>query len=148
MRKWSMLLGIFCLVGLLAGCGGRNTGAQQALAEQDLGDITKIVLTNCHNGQRTVLTDPEALAEIVEFLQRVEGEKPESGRGYYEGSYSVALYRDEEPVLSLGFGDSDCYYMGDYGDGYPVRRQLVGMTIRGDVIPFFSRFDASGFSWE
>ena len=48
----------------------------------------------------------------------------------------------------MAFGDSDCFYMGDYGDGYPIRYLLEEITVKEDVIPFFSQFDTSGFQWK
>ena len=49
-------------------------------------------------------------------------------------------------MLSIGFGDDDSFNCGDYGDGYPARYELWGVT-REDVIRFFSQYDSSDFDW-
>lgn len=119
-------------------------GGELSLDSMDFSGITEILLTNCHNGAVNRIKDPEAIRQITGFLNRVSGGHPESGKGYYEGSYSLALYRGEEEVFSLAFGDSDCFYTGKGADGYPLRYPLADMTVQGDVIPFFSAFDESG----
>lgn len=138
---------ILCTALFLTGCG-RNDPAKEVMPADHIPDAaTNIVLQNCHNGQFTTITDTGAIAQISEFLRTVTGTGAESGKGYYEGSYSITFYQNEEKAFSMAFGDSDCLYMGEYGDGYPIRYQLKGITIREDVIPFFSQFDSSGFQW-
>ncbi|MBQ8834745.1 MAG: hypothetical protein IJ001_07470 [Oscillospiraceae bacterium] len=148
MKKGKVLLMIFCIALILVGCGQNGPESEISLSEFNLAGVTEITLNNCHNGEKTTLTDAEDIAAVTDFLQSVTGADPQSGKGYYEGSYVVQLYRDGEEVLSIGFGDSDCFYMGDFGDGYPARYVLTDITVSSDVIPFFSRYDESGFVWE
>lgn len=122
-------------------------GGEFSLSQMDFSGITKIELTNCHNGAVSNISSPEDIREITAFLTSVSGGHPESGRGYYEGSYSLSLFQGEEQVFSVGFGDSDCFYTGKGRDGYPLRYPLVGMTIKETVVPFFSVWDESGFLW-
>ncbi len=138
---------ILCAVLLLTACSRNDTAQEVTLADHIPDTATKMELQNCHNGQYTFLSDPDDIAQITDFLRIVTGTDAESGKGWYEGSYSIACYQDEEKVFSMAFGDSDCFYMGDYGDGYPIRYLLEGMTVKEDVIPFFAQFDSSGSSW-
>lgn len=134
---------MLCAVLLLTGCGRNDVARETALADHIPDTATKIVLQNCHNGQFTFITGAGAMAQITDFLCAVTGSGAESGKGWYEGSYSIAFYQGEETVFSMAFGDSDCFYMGDYGDGYPIRYLLNKITAKDDVIPFFAQFDSS-----
>ena len=132
---------------LLTACGRNDVAEAVVLADHIPDTATQIVLQNCHNGQFTFITDAGTMERITDFLCTVTGSGAESGKGYYEGSYSIAFYQGEEKIFSMAFGDSDCFYMGDYGDGYPIRYRLDDMTVKADVIPFLAQFDSSGFQW-
>ena len=138
---------ILCAVLLLTTCGRNDTAQEVTLADHIPDTATKMELQNCHNGRYTFLSDPDDIAQITDFLRSVTGTDAESGKGYYEGSYYIAFYQGEEKIFSMAFGDSDSLYMGEYGDGYPIRYRLKDITIQDDVIPFFSQFDSSGFQW-
>ena len=146
--KRLILTMMLCIMLLLTACGRNDVDQKAALADHIPDTVTKIVLQNCHNGQITSITDAGTMERITDFLRTVTGSGAESGKGYYEGSYSIAFYQGEEKVFSMAFGDSDCFYMGEYGDGYPIRYLLDGMTVKENVIPFFSQFDTSGFQWK
>ena len=148
MVKRFILVLLLCISLVLAGCGRKDVAPQAALADHVPDIATRIVLQNAHNGQFTHITDADTMAQITDFLRSVTGTGAESGKGYYEGSYSIAFYQGEEQTFSMAFGDSDCFYMGQYGDGYPIRYLLEEMTVKEDVIPFFSQFDRSGFQWK
>ena len=139
---------LLCSVLLLAGCSRNTVAAEVALTDLIPQTATKITLQNAHNGQFTHITDAGTMEQITDFLRTVTGTGAESGKGYYEGSYAITFYQGEEKTFSMAFGDSDCFYMGDYGDGYPIRYLLEEITVREDVIPFFSQFDTSGFQWK
>lgn len=133
---------LLCII-LLCGCTGKDIAPTAALSDLLPAEADQIVLTNCHNGVRTWITVPEDIAAIRAFLEGITGQDPESGKGYYEGSYSITFCQNRETVFSMAFGDSDCFYAGEYGDGYPIRYFLKETTIADDVIPFFSQFDTS-----
>ena len=107
---------------------------------------TKIVIRNLHNGKNTTISDSDAVKSIVEFLNTVGGANPTSSKGYYGGSYQIQAFKGSEEIFSIGFGDDESFNYGDYGDGYPTRYDLRGVT-REEVIRFFSQFDSSGFDW-
>lgn len=140
-----ILLWLLCVV--LSGCGRDVPSSGMSLSVLDFKDATHISLQNCHNGSITIITDAADIAAIAEFVESVTGADPESGKGYYEGSYSITVYRGKEIIETLAFGDSDCFFIGDYGDGYPIRYTMTNKTVSQDVIPFFSQFDQSGFIW-
>ena len=146
MKKALILILSLTLLLLLSGCKNAP-GAELRLSDTDLSSTDEIRMQNAHNGQFTVITDPDDIAAVTAFVQSFTGTDPGSGKGYYEGSYSVAFYQGEEKIFSMAFGDSDCFYMGDYGDGYPIRYLLDDMTVKADVIPFLAQFDSSGFQW-
>ena len=70
-----------------------------------------------------------------------------SGKGSYEGSYSVVFSFNNDEEFLLTYGDDKVFYMGEGDDGYPIRYRLTNITISGDVIPFFSQYDQSGMVW-
>lgn len=142
MKRFFLVL-MLCGVLLLSGCRRESVAAEISLADHIPQDVTKIALQNAHNGQYTFITNIDSMAEIRDFLRTITGTDAGSGKGYYEGSYYIAFYHGDEKTFSMAFGDSDCLYMGDYGDGYPIRYLLKGITIAEDVIPFFSQFDGS-----
>lgn len=109
-------------------------------------DITEIRLRNLHNGKDTVIQDDDAIDSILTFIARVEGTNPTSSKGYYGGSYDIQIMNGSQTVFSIGFGDDDSFNFGGYGDGYPARYELRGIS-REDVIRFFSQFDSSDFDW-
>ena len=146
MKKCLLLVFALALILTLFGCG-KELPAELHLADFDLSGVDQIRLQNAHNGQYTILLEQDDIAEITVFIQDFVGTSPESGKGYYEGTYAVQFYRDDENVFSMAFGDSDCFYTGKGGDGYPLRYLLPKQTILEKVIPFFSRYDQSGFVW-
>ena len=108
---------------------------------------TKIVIRNLHNGKNTTISDSDAVKSIVEFLNTIGGANPSSSKGYNGGSYQIQAFHGSEEIFSIGFGDDESFNYGDYGDGYPARYELRGVT-REEVIHFISQFDSSGFDWE
>ena len=114
--------------------------------EGENADITEVRLRNLHNGKDSVITDPKAIESIAEFFEKVQGVNRTSSKGYYGGSYEVQMINGKRTVFSIGFGDDDSFNCGDYGDGYPARYELWGVT-REDAIRFLSQFDTSGFDW-
>lgn len=104
--------------------------------------VNRIRLTNCHNGKTTELTDVRQIQEILDFIRGVSGKDVESGKGYYEGSYSLEFLYSDTSLFRISFGDMDVFYYGTYIDNYPCRYHLDGMTIQ-DVTDFFSKYDAS-----
>ena len=146
MKKRLLLVLLLALVLTLLGCG-EELPAELRLADFDLSGVDQIRLQNAHNGQYTILLEQDDIAEITVFIQELVGTSPESGKGYYEGTYAVQFYRNDENIFSMTFGDSDCFYTGKGDDGYPLRYLLSKQTIREDVIPFFSQYDQTGFAW-
>ena len=143
------VLTLFLIILLtLSGCKSDAPGSEIQLKNYGFDGVTEIRLQNCHNGEVTVLLDEADIASVTAFLSEVVGANPESGKGYYEGTYAVKCIYEDGEEFSLAFGDSDCFYMGKGGDGYPLRYQLTQKTVKDDIIPFFSQFDQSGFQWD
>ena len=132
----------------LSGCKSDAPGSEIQLKNYGFDGVTEIRIQNCHNGEYTILRDAADIAAVTAFLSEMVGTDPESGKGYYEGSYAIKCIYSDGEEFSLAFGDSDCFYMGKGGDGYPLRYQLTGKTVKGDIVPFFSQFDQSGFQWD
>ena len=142
------VLALLLILLTLSGCKSDAPGSEIQLKNHGFDGVTEIRLQNCHNGEFTVLLDESDIASVTAFLSEVVGADPESGKGYYEGTYAVKCIYEDGEEFSLAFGDSDCFYMGKGGDGYPLRYQLKGKTIKNDIVPFFSQFDQSGFQWD
>ena len=148
MKKRITVFVALLLAVMLARCQNDAPGGEIQLGREfDFTGTGQIELTNMHNGQVTVITDEQDITAITAFIGETVGKNVGSGKGYYEGSYSVVFYDEAGEILSLGFGDSDCFYMGKGDDGYPIRYILPHITVSEDVIPFLSQFDESGFVW-
>ena len=144
MKKFIALFFVIFLTLALAGCGQDAPGGEIQVRDLcDLAGTTKIILTNAHNGERVYIKDKAQIEEIAAFVGETVGQYDGSGKGYYEGTYSVEFYNGEENIFSLGYGDSNCFYTGKGDDGYPLRYLLVDRTIADDVIPFFTPYDPS-----
>lgn len=136
---------VFILIFTLSGCKGEAPGSEIQLKNYGFDGVTEIRIQNCHNGEYTILQENADITAVTAFLSEVVGVNPESGKGYYEGTYAITCIYEDGEEFSLAFGDSDCFYMGKGGDDYPIRYLLSGMTVADDIVPFFSRFDQSGF---
>ena len=145
--KKGFLLTLVLILLILAGCK-EEFPATLHLSDCDLSGATQIRMQNAHNGQFSIILEPKDIAAITVFLQEVVGTTPESGKGYYEGTYQLQFYRGDEEIFSMAFGDSDCFFTGKGKDGYPLRYLLPDNTIQEKVIPFLSQFDQSGFEWK
>ncbi|MBQ9842678.1 MAG: hypothetical protein IJO31_00830 [Oscillospiraceae bacterium] len=119
----------------------------QVFLEGSNADITKIDLHNGHNGQHTLITDPEDIRAIMDFVAQVSGDNARSSKGYYGWTYSLDFMAEENTVTSIAFGDDDTFNYGEYPDGYPCRYTLRGITMQ-DMVSFLCQFDQSGYPWE
>ena len=148
MKKSILFILVLALLLSATGCGHNSTGEEILLRQEiDLEGVRQIDLANAHNGQTTAITDEAVISKITDFLNEIIGRSDGSGKGCYEGSYTLTFTYKDGTASSLGFGDSDCFYTGTGSDGYPLRYILCGKTVSDDVLPFFSQFDKSGFSW-
>ena len=146
-KRFCICLAVIILC--LSGCAGNadSIPLDLSFSDFDLSGTTVIRLQNCHNGMSSYVTDPEAISEIIAFLQNYSGGDAESGKGYYEGSYALSFYEslDSDPIVSFGFGDENVFYYGDYGDGYPCRYHLKGVTVQ-EIADFLFPYDTSGLN--
>ncbi len=148
MKKLFAVIFALILVLSIAGCKGNVPGGEIQIGRAyDLSGITQVQLINGHNGYSTIITNETDIASIISFVGDTVGKPLGSGKGYYEGSYSVVLTFGNDEEFRLTYGDDTAFYMGEGDDGYPVRYRLVHMNISDDVIPFFSRYDQSGMVW-
>lgn len=154
MRRMRFLLWISLILCLLPGCSDSDE-LKISFADMDFSAVNSVLLVNFHNGKSTYIEDTESVEEICVFLSTVKGEDGTSAKGYYEGSYGVALYANtsasdavsesEVPILSIGFGDTGSFYYGTFEDGYPVRYTLMSSIIE-EVISFFKQYDQNAIS--
>ncbi len=138
---------ILALLLLLATAACKNDapgGEIQIGREYDFSGVTQIKLVNGHNGHSSFITNEADIAGIISFVGDTVGKPLGSGKGYYEGSYSVNFFFDNGEEFLLTYGDDAVFYLGEGDDGYPIRYRLIHISISDDVIPFFSRFDQSG----
>ena len=131
------------LIFTCTGCKSDAPGSEIQLKNYGFDGVTEIRIQNCHNGEFTILLDADDISAVTAFLSEIVGADPESGKGYYEGSYAIQCFYEDGEEFSLAFGDSDCFYMGKGSDGYPLRYKLAGKTVKADIVPFFSQFDQS-----
>ena len=149
MKKLIALLLMLTMAMVIAGCKNDAPGGEIQLGQEyDFSGITQVKLTNCHNGQDTIITDENKIAEIIAFVGETIGKPLGSGKGYYEGSYSVVFSYDNGEEFLLTYGDDTVFYMGEGDDGYPIRYRLTNINISDDVIPFFYQYDPSGMVWK
>lgn len=148
MKNLKALFLVLVFAAVIAACKNDAPGGEiQVGIEHDLGGATQVKLVNGHNGYSTTITDENDIAEIAAFVGETIGKSQGSGKGYYEGSYSVVFSYEDGEEFTLVYGDSDCFYMGKGEDGYPIRYILCHINITDDVIPFFSQYDQSGMVW-
>lgn len=148
MRRIGPWLILLTLLLMFAGCKNDAPGGEIQLGrEYDFSGVTQVKLVNGHNGSTSFITDENAIAEITSFVGETIGKSLGSGKGYYEGSYSVVFTYENGEEFSLSYGDDDVFYMGLGDDGYPVRYALCHINISDDVIPFFAQYDQSDFVW-
>ncbi len=144
MRRIGPWLILLALLLMFAGCKNDAPGGEiQIGRENDFSGVTQVKLVNGHNGSTSFITDENAIAEITSFVGETIGKSLGSGKGYYEGSYSVVFSYENGEEFSLSYGDDNVFYMGVGDDGYPVRYALCHINISDDVIPFFAQYDQS-----
>ena len=148
MKKHLLFIVVLILVLAITGCKNDAPGGEIQLGKEfDFGGVTQVELVNAHNGARTIITDEKNISEITAFVGETVGQSLGSGKGYYEGSYSVAFTYEDGTEFAMGYGDDNVFYMGEGDDGYPIRYRLTNITISNDVVPFFSQYDQSGMVW-
>ena len=149
MKKAFYFIFILILTFCVVGCKGDAPGGEiQIGREYAFSGILQVKLVNGHNGYSTVITDETDMANIISFVEDTVGKPLGSGKGYYEGSYTVVFSDEEGKEFLLTYGDDNVFYMGTGDDGYPIRYRLIHQTIAEDIIPFFSRYDQSGMDRE
>lgn len=139
MKRLVVLIALVAFV--LVGCSKPEMAV--SFSKMDFGNVTQVRIQNAHNGVYSFVSDTESVDAICAYLKGVSGGSGESGKGYYEGTYEIALYsEDGEIVFSLAFGDENVFYCGEGKDGYPIRYHLTGLTIE-DTTAFFRQYDNS-----
>ena len=148
MKKLLAFILVLVFAFAISGCKNDAPGGEIQLGrEYDFSGVTQVKLVNGHNGYSTTITDETDMANIISFVGDTIIKPLGSGKGYYEGSYSVVFLYDNGVEFILTFGDDTVLYMGEGDDGYPIRYRLTDITISDDVIPFFSQYDQSGMVW-
>ena len=144
MKKHLFFIFVLILALAITGCKNDAPGGEiQIGREYDFSGVTQVKLVNGHNGYSTTITNEADMANIISFVGDTVGKPLGSGKGYYEGSYSVVFVFDNGEEFYLTYGDDTVFYTGEGNDGYPVRYRLIHMNISDDVIPFFSQYDLS-----
>ena len=149
MKRLLALILTFLVALTVAGCRQDAPGGEiQISREVDLSGITQIKLINAHNGYSTTIIDETDIMNITAFVGGTCGKPMGSGKGYYEGTYSVIFCYENGEEFLVTYGDDNAFYMGKGEDGYPIRYRLTNITISEDVLPTFSLYDQSGMVWE
>ncbi|MBR1971846.1 MAG: hypothetical protein IKA16_00245 [Oscillospiraceae bacterium] len=144
MKKHLFFIFVLILALAITGCKNDAPGGEiQIGREYDFSGVTQVKLVNGHSGYSTTITNEADMANIISFVGDTVGKPLGSGKGYYEGSYSVVFLFDNGEEFHLTYGDDTVFYTGEGNDGYPVRYRLIHMNISDDVIPFFSQYDLS-----
>lgn len=148
MRKHLSFIFVLILTLVIIGCENDAPGGELQIGrEYDFSGVTQIKLINGHNGHSTTITNEADIEKIISFVEETVGKSLGSGKGYYEGSYSVVCSFDNSEEFLLTYGDDTVFYLGEGEDGYPIRYRLIHINISDDVIPFFSQYDQSGMVW-
>lgn len=124
-----------------------KVNANVSFADSDFDDISQVILYNCHNGRYSFIDDRQSVLDICAFIKGLSGKSGESGKGYYEGTYSIQLQSEnEEAVFEMVFGDDNVFYYGKGEDGYMRRFRLIDQTSK-EIASFLAQYDMSGFEW-
>ena len=149
MKKTSSFIMIILLALTFACCQQDAPGGEiQVSDEVNIDGVVQIKLVNEHNGYATTITDETDIANIVAFVGGIVGKPMGSGKGYYEGTYSVVFNYENSSEFTLTYGDDNVFYMGKGEDGHPIRYRLSNITISNDVLPSLSLYDQSVMIWD
>lgn len=149
MKRLTAMILAFLFALSIAGCKQDAPGGEiQVSNVVSVDGVTQIKLVNGHNGYATILSDETDITNIVAFVGGTCGKPMGSGKGYYEGTYSVIFYYENGEEFLLTYGDDNVFYMGKGEDGYSIRYRLTNITISDDVLPTFSLYDQSGMEWD
>lgn len=108
----------------------------------DLTMVNNIQMTNLHDGTVTRIDDSTDISEVIDYLNFVKGEFPESYSGDPVGSYELSFRNGENVVVSISIGDTNVFTMSPDGSSYSVYYHFSRRTIR-DVVSFLSNYDQS-----
>ncbi len=149
MKRILAMTMVFTLVLTIVGCSNDAPGGEIQVSDHvEFSGVTQVKLINGHNGYATLISDETDIMNIVAFVGGTCGKPMGSGKGYYEGTYSVVFYYENGEEFLLTYGDDNVFYMGKGEDGYPIRYRLTNITISEDVLPTFTLYDGSGMEWE
>lgn len=131
----------------LFGCSkvGEPVDASISFEEQVFSEADKVIIQSAHTGKSATIEAPEDIREIGEFMNRISGIDGISSKGYYEGTYQVKFFKENQEFFCIGFGDNAIFNYGDYGDGYPERYTLDDVTI-SEVVEFFGQYQELAYS--
>lgn len=117
--KNNLLLFLFFLIILLAGCG-LETKTLPEFYEKDLNDVTKIAIVDGSTGYKKTITDNEV---IKEFLGELKGIKfiPEENQGKRDGwRYSITLFQNDEQTFQFSLTEVNDNYYYTEPDIHPI----------------------------
>lgn len=139
---------------------GKDRGLNIHFATHDFSNVKSIRLRNLHNGKDTYITGEDDVQALCAFVNTVKGIQGGSSNGYYEGLYDLSLYEnssaaqavldEEEPLFSIGFGDTGIddiasIHYSTFEDDYPIRFLLEDFTVQ-QVRDTLSQYDDNSIS--
>lgn len=124
-------------------------------SEIDFSEAAYICIYNSITGDEETIENPNDIAKITAFIQKISGSEPISSRGYYGGLYCVSIYWDDPSLepFDIGFigedisdiGENGTFNYGIYeiqhGYTYPIKYQLSGVTTEEIMALFGSYFN-------
>jgi hypothetical protein len=122
-KTWLLCILLLCSLSLAA-CG-LPSGTLADLYEEDLDEVSEILIVDGRTGEKTSITDA---GTIVAFLEDMEGvtfsplEDQSAGEGYI---YLVRLFEDGDETFSFSSTTIGEHYYASEPDFHPIVEQYV-----------------------
>jgi len=123
MHKVLLMITSFTFFAVLNGCGLEQKSLSQ-FYEGDLGEVTKIVITDGNTGYQKTVEEKrkiEALLEQMKDVQFIPDENQEQRDGF---NYVIALFEQEERTFQFGLTKVNAHYYHTKPDLYPIIDQF------------------------
>lgn len=123
MNKVLLTITSLLMFAFLTGCGLEQKSFSQ-FYEGDLGEVTKIVITDGNTGYEKTVEEKrkiEALLKQMKDVQFIPDENQEQRDGF---NYAISLFEKEERTFQFGLTKVNAHYYHTKPDLYPIIDQF------------------------
>jgi len=130
MHKTRIAIISLLMFALLTGCGLEQKSFAQ-FYEEDLGEVTKIVITDGNTGYEKTIEEKSKIKSLIEQMKDVQfipDENQEQRDGF---NYAISLFEKEERIFQFGLTKVNDHYYHTKPDLYPIIDQFY-KELKGD----------------